>query len=94
MKLESTSTKTVMCEEVVEHADDCIGPLSRIDGFINEVIDLNKMYCYCKKKGIPFIAHLSGDCFTAYTKDGTLPWCQEVHWARLLRVTRIVYLQV
>ena len=30
----------MLLEEVVEHADDGVGPLSHIAGFINEVVDL------------------------------------------------------
>lgn len=33
---------SMLLEEVIEHTDNCIGPLSRIAGYINEVVDLPK----------------------------------------------------
>ena len=40
MKVDMCLSQSMLLEEMVEHADDGVGPLPRIAGFINEVVDL------------------------------------------------------
>ena len=47
--------KTVVVEEVVEEADDCVGALSRVTGFVDEVMDLpgNSLTTHSKHRTLP-----------------------------------------
>ena len=40
MKVDKCLSQSMLLEEMVEHADDRVGPLPRIAGLINEVVDL------------------------------------------------------
>ena len=46
----SLLTQSVVCKEVVEHADDGVGALPHVDSFINEVTDVsgNGLAAYSK----------------------------------------------
>ena len=40
MQVDIHFSQTMLLEKVVEHADSGVGPLPRVAGFINEVVDL------------------------------------------------------
>lgn len=54
-----------MMDEVVKHADNCIGPLPNIHSLVDDEIDL------------------SGKCFTADPKQGSLAGRKEVDRSKL-----------
>ena len=74
MQRDSGLSESMMFEEVVKHADNCIGPLPDIRCLVYHEVDL------------------SGNGFTAYPKQGSLPGCHEVDGARLPGVAGVVQL--
>ena len=49
-------TQPMMCEEVVEHANDGVGALPHVDSFIDQVIYLsgNGLAAYSKNRTLPW----------------------------------------
>ena len=83
----------MMAEKMMNHGDNCIGPLPNVVRFVYQVRDLLKMYNaiyhYYPRK-LAAGSYLPWYGFTTYAKHGAFSGGQKVDRARLKGVTGIM----
>ena len=89
MQVDRWLSKCGCAEEVMQQANHCVGAIASCTGFIDQVIDLSKLYetlCLCYS-----FTYLSWCPLTA-AKKPTFSECKKIHRPWLQWVNRIMYL--